>query len=289
MDINLNLLKYYYEVVKERSITKAAEKIFITQPAMSRAIKELETQLNTILLERNKKGVVPTEEGLILYNHIESILNEIDKTRNIIENSADISDLYIGTTTSNFFNLLIDLLKELNDNFIDLRVHLIFDNIYTLNDMRKSGKLDILIKGKNEDMDNFTCFDNLELRNYFIASRHHFPELADKHISIEELLNNYPIVIMSSVSPGRRVIDEYLKEKNIKYKPTYEFNSYDLCKKLVVKGLGIGVDNTSNYNEKDYIFIDTDPLPTRYFQIGYINTSKNKYIKKLIDIYKKNK
>ena len=188
MDINLNLLKYYYEVVKERSITKAAEKIFITQPAMSRAIKELETQLNTILLERNKKGVVPTEEGLILYNHIESILNEIDKTRNIIENSADISDLYIGTTTSNFFNLLIDLLKELNDNFIDLRVHLIFDNIYTLNDMRKSGKLDILIKGKNEDMDNFTCFDNLELRNYFIASRHHFPELADKHISLEEFL-----------------------------------------------------------------------------------------------------
>ena len=86
MDINLNLLKYYYEVVKERSITKAAEKIFITQPAMSRAIKELETQLNTILLERNKKGVVPTEEGLILYNHIESILNEIDKTRNIICN-----------------------------------------------------------------------------------------------------------------------------------------------------------------------------------------------------------
>ena len=45
MDINLNLLKYYYEVVKEKNITKAAEKAFITQPAMTRAIKELETAI----------------------------------------------------------------------------------------------------------------------------------------------------------------------------------------------------------------------------------------------------
>ena len=289
MDINLNLLKYYYEVVKERNITKAAEKVFITQPAMSRAIKELETQLNTVLLERTKKGVVPTEEGLILYNHIESILNEIDKTRNIIENSADISDLYIGTTTSNFFNLLADLLIELKNNFSDIRVHLIFDNIYVLNDMRKSGKLDILIKGKEEEMADFKRFDDLELQNYFIASRKHFPKLANKFIPLNDLLNKYPLIIMSNVSPGRRVFDNFIKSKNINYKPTYEFNSYDLCKKLVSKGIGIGIDNIINYDKNDYIFIDTDPLPTRYFEIGYISSSKNKYLKQCIDLYNKKK
>ena len=58
MDVNLNLLKYYYEVVKEKNITKAAEKLFITQPAMTRAIKDLESQLNTKLLDRTRKGVV---------------------------------------------------------------------------------------------------------------------------------------------------------------------------------------------------------------------------------------
>ena len=83
MDINLNLLKYYYEVVKEKNITKAAEKVFITQPAMTRAIKDLESQLNTKLLDRTQKGVIPTSEGLILFEHIENILKEVKKRRSM--------------------------------------------------------------------------------------------------------------------------------------------------------------------------------------------------------------
>ena len=68
--INLNLLKYFYEVVNIGNITKASEKLLVSQPAITKAIKELENELNTTLLERSKKGVIPTEEGQILYEHI---------------------------------------------------------------------------------------------------------------------------------------------------------------------------------------------------------------------------
>ena len=65
-NINLNLLKYFYEVVNTGNITKTSKKLLISQPAITKAIKELENELNVSLLQRSKKGVIPTEEGKIL-------------------------------------------------------------------------------------------------------------------------------------------------------------------------------------------------------------------------------
>ena len=289
MDINLNLLKYFYEVVKEKNITKAAEKLYITQPAMTRAIKDLESQLNTKLLDRTQKGVIPTPEGLILFEHIENILKEINITKDIIENSEEICDFYIGTTTSNYFNLIIDILKEFNKKYKDVRVHIIFEDINILDDLRRSAKLDIIIKSKNEIITDFKKVDEFELENFFIASKKYYPELDGKHIKIEELLKNYPLVIMSKSSQGRRNFDSYIKEKGINFKPAYEFNSYDLCKKLVDSGIGIGIDNPINFDSKDYIYIDTDKMTKRYFEFGYNASSRNKYVEKFLEIYNNKK
>ena len=289
MDINLNLLKYYYEVVKEKNITKAAEKVFITQPAMTRAIKDLESQLNTKLLDRTQKGVIPTNEGLILFEHIENILKEINITRDIIENSEEISDFYIGTTTSNYFPLIIDILKEFNEKYKDVRVHIVFENISILDDLRRSGKLDIIIKNKNELLTDFKKVDEFELENFFIASKKYFPELEGKHIELKELLKKYPIVIMSENSPGRRNFNNFIKEKGLSFKPAYEFNSYDLCKKLVEAGIGIGIDNPLNFDSNEYIYIKNDKMNKRYFEFGYNSSSRHKYVEKYIEIYENKK
>lgn len=287
MDINLNLLKYFYEVVNEENITKAASKCHITQPAMTRAIKELETQLNTKLLNRSQKGAFPTIEGTILYNHIETILKEVNITKSIIENNEMFNDLYIGMTTSNYFNLIIEALREFKEKNKNVRVHVLFENINTLNDLKKTGKLDIIIKNKSEIIADFKKIEELELENFFVASKKHFPELDNKHIELKDLLNNYPLVILNESSPGRRHLDNWLKEKGIILKPEYEFNSFDFCKKIVKQGLAIGINNSVETPEKDIIFIETDKIEKRYFELGYNLSSKNKYIEKFIDIYMK--
>ena len=70
--------------------------------------------------------------------------------------------------------------------------------------------------------------------------------------------------------------------------PTYEFNSYSLCKELIKGGMGIGIGNPIHYNSKDFIILNTDfNLPTRTFNIGYINTSKNPLINEFIKIINK--
>ncbi len=287
MNVNLNLLKYFYVVVIEGNITKAAEKLFVTQPAITRSIKELEDQFNSKLLERSQKGVVPTQEGLILFNHLKNVFKEIDTAQNIIESNNNRTDLYIGTTTSNFFNIVTKCLTKFNSIYPDVTVHIVFDSIDILEELKSSKKLDILIKNDSELFDDFSKIDDFELNNVFIAKKGRFNYLDGRQIKLEDLLNNYPLVMMSNISPGRRNFDNYLKSLNIDYKPTYEFNSYDLCKKLVDAGIGIGIDNPVDYvNNPDYIIINTEKLPTRMFNFGYVKSSKNPFIKEFIKIYK---
>lgn len=89
-NINLNFLKYYYEVANVRNITKASELLNISQPALTKALKEVEKELNTTLLIRNKKGVSLTEKGKILYEYTKVVLQKLQTTVNTINNPMDV-------------------------------------------------------------------------------------------------------------------------------------------------------------------------------------------------------
>lgn len=287
-NINLNLLKYFYEVVNTGNITKTSEKLLISQPAITKAIKELESELNTTLLERNKKGVMPTEEGKILYEHAKKMFEDLNQTINIIENNnAKSGHLYVGTTTTNFINLLMNPIKEFKKLFPNVQIHIEFQNINTLYEMSRLGHLDILIKNEYETIENFINIKTFSITDKLVVSRKHFKELEEKTYTIKELLN-YPFVLLTNNLTGRKLFDNYLKENNINFKPTYEFNSHSICHELIKEGFGIGIGNPIHYKNKDFIIIDTDfELPTRTFNIGYIKTSKNKYINEFINIINK--
>ena len=283
-NINLNLLKYFYEVVSEGNITRASNNLMISQPAITKAIKELENELNVKLLERSKKGVTPTIEGNILYENIIPIYNHLNATLNTIETSKNKGgELYIGATTTNFIVFIRDVLIEFKNKYPNIHINIILEDKKVLSDMAKIGKLDILIKNNYEQFDDFKIIKSFEIKDKFIASKNHYPELNKKIYSLEELLN-YPFVLLSNITHGRKNFDNYLKSKNIKFKPTYEFNSYSLCRELIKDGFGIGIGNPIHYQTDDFIIINTDfELPIRLFNIGYISTSKNKFI----DIFKK--
>lgn len=287
-NINLNLLKYFYEAVNVGNITRASERLLVSQPAITKAIRELEAELNVKLLERSKKGVVPTEEGKILYEHIKGMFQDFNSTLSILENSKNNGGhLYIGATTTNFVNFIIDALRLFKDTHPNVHVHIFLEEMNVLNDMRRLGKLDILIKNSYETLEDFNKIKSFEITDKFVVSKNYFPELEEKKYNLYELLE-YPFVLLSNITHGRRNFDQFLKEKGIDFKPTYEFNSYSLCKELIKNGFGIGIGNPIHYMDDEFIVIDTDfSLPTRKFDIGYIKSSKNNYIKDFINILEK--
>ena len=279
-DINLNLLKYFCEVINTGNITRASENLMVSQPAITKSIKELESQLNVKLLERNKKGVTPTPEGSILYENAKQVLSQIKSTINTIEDNKETGGkLYIGTTTTNFTVLIKDVLSEFKKNYPNIHINIVLESINVLNDLAKLGKLDILIKNEYETFDKFVPVKTFEICDKFIAAKKYYPELENKVYSLEELLK-YPFVLLSDITHGRKNFNNYLKSKNILFKPTYEFNSYSLCRELIKEGFGIGIGNPVHYTNSDFIIIKTDfELPLRKFDIGYISSSKNKFIK----------
>lgn len=283
-NLNLNNLKYYYEIVNTGNITKASNNLFISQPALTKAIKQLEKELNTKLLIRSKKGITPTLEGEVLYEYAKNIFHNLNQIIRTINQPKEDAHIYIGATTTNFLEPLLPILKDFKKKHPKIKIHITLEEINILEKYRKLDKLDILIKTDYESMDNFKKLKSFEIGDCFIASKKSFPELETKILNINQLIQ-YPLVLLSNITHGRKNFDNYLKSKNLKISPTYEFNSYSLCRELIKNGFGIGVGNPIHYQGNEFIIVKTNfQLPTRKFDICYNTKSNNELLKNFVEM-----
>lgn len=287
-NLNLNNLKYFYEIANTRNITKASENLMVSQPALTRAVKQLEDELNVVLFHRSKKGVILTHEGEILYEYTKQMFQNLGSTISVInETKEEGGHLYIGATTTNFLEPILPTLDKFRKLYPSINIEIVLEELNVLEKYNRLGKLDILIKNNYEEIDNYEIIRTFDIEDCFIASSKTYGDLADKVFSLKELLNNYPFVLLSNITHGRRNFDAYLRSQNVSFKPTYEFNSYSLCRELIKNGFGIGVGNPIHYQTKDFIVLKTDfTLPKRTFNIGFIKTSKNECLKDFINLMK---
>lgn len=278
-NINLNILKYFYEVAQIKNITQASKKLNISQPALTKAIKELETELNTTLLIRNNKGITLTKEGKILYEYSKTMFQKLQTTIKTINNPKEQKQhLYIGTTTTNFLEPILPVLNEIRKKYPNIQIHMFLEEIEVLENYQGLGKMDIVIKNDYETMHNLEKIKTFSIQDHFIASSKHYKHLENKTLTIEEILS-YPLVLLTNITHGRRNFDNYLDSIGLKIKPSYEFNSYSLCKELIKNGYGIGIGNPIHYKGKNFIILKTNfHLPERFFDICKIKNSDNEIL-----------
>lgn len=288
-DFNLNTLKYFVEVASTKNITKASENLNVSQPALTKALHNLESDLNSTLFVRSKKGVSLTDEGEILYNYAKTMFQSLNNTINAIDNNRiNEPHLYIGATTTNFLEPIIDSLRILREKYPNVKINIVLEEIEVLEMYNKLDKLDIIIINDYESIDGFIKGKSFSIQDKFIASKKYFNNLSTGKYSLKELLDNYPFVLLSNITHGRKNFDAYLKSNNIIYKPTYEFNSYSLCRELIRNGFGIGIGNPIHYNNEDFIIIDTSfNLPKRDFSICYKKNSTKDVLKAFVELINK--
>lgn len=138
--------------------------------------------------------------------------------------------------------------------------------------------MDIVIKNDYKTMHNLEKIKTFSIQDHFIASSKHYKHLENKILTIEEVLS-YPLVLLTNITHGRRNFDNYLDSIGLKIKPSYEFNSYSLCKELIKNGYGIGIGNPIHYKGKNFIILKTNfHLPERFFDICKIKNSDNEIL-----------
>lgn len=121
MEQNLNHYKIFYEVAKCGNISKAAENLYISQPAVSKSISKLEQSLSHTLFIRNKRGVKLTEEGKTLYEHLDKAFDTIDHAEKKLKQISELGmgQLRIGASTSLCKHILLPYLQD----YIELNPH----------------------------------------------------------------------------------------------------------------------------------------------------------------------
>lgn len=294
MNINYESYKIFYHVALNQSISKVADKLLISQPAVSYQIKVLEEQLGITLFVRTKKGVTLTDEGKILFSYISKGIENFINGENALTNlkNLDYGIIRIGASTTVSKHVLMPYLKIFHKLYPNIEINITNNLTEELMRELRNGNLDILIlnlpmnEGKDLDIKNI-----LEVQDIFVANKDYY-DILNKKISLNDL-NNYPLLFQKKPSNTRDYLDNYLNANKTKLIPKMEIVSYNLIMDFIKIGFGIGYATKEfikeELNNGDLYELNVTPkIPKRF--IGAVTlkqTIPNFSVNKLIDLMTK--
>lgn len=239
MNNNYELYKVFYWAAKTGSLTQAAKALYLTQPSVSHAIKQLEDNMGITLFYRNSKGVALTQEGAILYSYIEQshILITLAEKKMAELKNLDSGELKIGGSDSLFKHYLLPFLEDFHQQYPDIGLSLIHGTTPEIISFLKEGRIDLGVVRMPIVDPQLEVREGIQLQDCFVAGAR-YAGLKDKVLSLDLLLQ-HPIILFSRNSRARMAITELFLEYGYELKPEIEVGSVDLLIELARKGLGI--------------------------------------------------
>lgn len=242
--VNLDLYRVFYTVAKSGSLTRAAEELYISQPAVSRSIKTLENQLGVTLFTRTHRGMtLSAQGGKVIFAEVERALNLLSDAENRIAEmkTSATGTVRIGASDTIFQYFLSDKIVEFHEKFPAVKIELMADFTPDTIEKLKSDKCDVaFVNLPIENDDDLKLYGNcMQLNDAFIAGAQ-FPELAAGVIPLAAL-KKYPLILMETNTVARKALEIFLNATGIELQPSIEVGSWDLMKRLVEKGMGVGV------------------------------------------------
>lgn len=273
MDVNLELYRIFYHVVKAGSISKASQELFISQPAVSQAIKKLESRLGGQLFTRAPKGITLTPEGEVLFKYIEQGYNMImlAESKFMEAINLDIGSIRIGASDMTLKYFLLPYLEEFHKQYPKVKIMVTNRPSPETVEFLKKGAIDFgVVSLPLPDDDSLEIFKATEIQDCFVANER-FGHLAGREVSIKELAE-YPVIMLERNTSSRRYIDEYLSRHSVKLVPEFELATSDLIVEFACRGLGIScvVRNfAEEYIKKGMLFEINlkEKIPPRHFGI----------------------
>lgn len=270
--VDLDLYRVFCKVAKCGSLTKAAEELYISQPAVSQAIKQLESQLNTTLFNRTHKGMeLSVHGGAQIIKNVERALELLDEAENKLMDLKNTATgvIRIGASDTIFEYFLAEKLVEYHEKFPAVKFELLSDISPKTVEQLKTNKCDIgfLNLPIPEDEGIVISSNVMYLNDVFVANER-FAELKDKTVSLREL-QGYPLLLMDPSTVARKAITNFAHSVGVNFHPDIEVSSWDLMKRLAKRGMGIGCIPREyamrELEEKHSLFeVKTDPvLPVR--------------------------
>ncbi len=242
--VNLDLYRVFYTVAKCGSLTKAAEELYISQPAVSQSVKQLENQLGVSLFNRTHRGMeLSAQGGKLIFKEVESALKLLyaAETRIAEMKASATGSIRIGASDTIFKYFLADKIVDYHERFPAVKIELLAD--FTPDTVEKllTNRCDVAFVNLPIEVDPELKLDEscALLHDIFVVGEK-YQELALEEIPLTKI-KEYPLIFMDKSTVARKVIENFFSSVGIEVTPSIEVGSWDLMKKLVMRGMGIGV------------------------------------------------
>ena len=287
---DLNLLKTFYYVATEQSVSKAALKLHISQPAVSQNIKQLESEIGFSLFVRTNKGVKLTNEGKEIFTYSKNIFKQMELLNQTLQDLSTLESgiLNIGASYTICKYYLIDILKQFEEMYPKIRYRVTNCTTNETLQLLRGHDVDIAFVHTPTPYDNFNYVNCLKLDDVFVCSY----DFDDSKIKKLEDLTKYRILLLEGSSHSRKMLDDNLLKYNIKLKPKFELASLDLLIEFCKKNMGI-ICVSKQYIEKELINKELkiinikEKLDSRYVSLVYDKEYISNAARKLLEFIEK--
>ena len=281
-------LKIFVTVVDCGTMRKAAEKLYISQPAVSQAISELEKYYGIKLFERLSQRLYITEDGKLLLSSARYIIDSFEKMEEDILDVSSKLKIRIGASVSIGTNLLIDLINDLEQQVPGIDVRVTINNTSNIEEMICNNDLDVaIVEGlvkSDEVIQKPVSDDELVI---IVGKTHEFWN--EKEIKLSQL-ENQVIISREQGSADRNQFEQFLSNNNVNLNKKWYCTNTEAIKNIVIAGKGLAIISKMLV-EKEIKENTLKILPIKNIKIERQNKliyHKNKYIspqmKKFIEI-----
>ena len=289
MNTDYNLYKIFLYLFEEKSISKTAAKLYVSQPAISYSLKELENQLGYTLFYRNSKGIEPTVEAKELYGYISTAFNILNDAEEHINNlnNLNIGCIRIGTPSHIGIFYLSSYISDFRKLYPGIKFEIICKSTADMVDMLETRKLDLIVDTLPiNSKKNVTKITLSKLYNCFAYNKNIFKDI---DIQSVEDLSKYPLILPSATSSIRLKLDEYMESKNTLLNPVLESWTTEIMLEMVRQGVGIGyfiknVIDTQDDKENFKVITFNNDLPAVDVCCVYIDDFLTMATRKFVEL-----
>lgn len=276
MKTKLDYYRIFYETARYASFTTAAKHLYISQSAISQCIHQLESDLGTILFVRSRRGVTLTNEGMLLFQKVESAMQSIEQGETLLErlHHLDGGSLVIAAGDTITSHYLLPYLEKFHATYPAIRIEMANSYSYHMLELVKEGKAELAFVNMpvfDEDLLIEPCF---EIHDIFVCGAKHSikPSYSWEEISQE------PLILLEENSSSRRYLNSQFNSKNIPLKPQIEIAAHDLLIQFASIHLGVScvVEEFSKDSLEQGLIIPmhlNPPLPPRSVGCAYMRNN----------------
>ena len=238
--MEIRVLKYFLEIAREGNMTRAAERLHVTQPTLSKQMKELEQELGKKLFRRGSTSVRLTDEGMLLRKRAEDLLAMVDKIEGEFKALDEIAggDIYIGCAESHLIKYLARTVSRLNEKYTNIHYHITSGDTEQVTERLDRGLLDFAFIVEPPDLSKYNYLEVPEYDIWGVLMRTDCPLAEKSFIEVSDIL---PYPIFCSEQSAKVDLPRWCGEQTDQLNVMATFNLSSNAAVFVKEGLGVAL------------------------------------------------